>query len=254
MTLAPVKSIFLEEITHINHGFFTRNGGSSNGIYSSLNVRSSSNDNPLSVKTNRQKIADYFNISEKKLFFLNQQHYNFVNFVDENSEGRLDGDGLVTSLSGVGLCIITADCTPVLFADSKNKIIGACHAGWKGALSGIIENTLTKMVAIGAEKANIIAATGPCIGYNSYEVGEPFYNTFLLEDKNANPFFKNINNTKYFDLRAYVAYRIKRCGVRNIDVLPNDTCAESVNFFSYRRSFKNNEQDYGCQVSVIVSK
>lgn len=249
MILTPLTSVYLNKITSINHGFFTRKGGVSNGIYASLNLRSSSLDNPDHLRHNRQKMADYFKIPFENLIFLNQQHYNHVHTVEHNPQKRLNGDGLVTKLQQIGLVIITADCIPMLLADPQNKIIGACHVGWKGALSGVIQNTISKMQQLGAETENIIAAMGPAIGVDSYEISKDFYEHFLKQDIKAKVFFKN---KKYFDLKGYALSCLNNAGLTKIEVLANDTFTEKETFFSYRRSFKNQEPDYACQASVIM--
>ena len=250
--MKPLTSPLLSQVDFIKYGFFTRNGGVSTGLYSSLNLRSSSNDSPDNIKQNRQIIADFFSIPSQNLIFLNQQHQNNAHIVTNTSIARFDGDGLVTKTSQIGLCIITADCVPILLFDNTQKIIGACHAGWKGALGGIIENTILKMESLGAKRENIIAAAGACISVESYEVNDDFYQTFLAKDNNGKIFFKTIENQMFFDLKSYVENRLKLSRIKQIDILKNDTFQDTEKFFSYRRSVKNNEADYGCQVSVII--
>lgn len=247
-------SPLLSKIPYLEYGFFTRNGGVSTGLYSSLNLRSSSADNLSNIKQNRQIVADYFKLSSENLIFLNQQHHNDVHIVKDIKTQRFDGDGLVTATAQIGLCIITADCIPILLADNHKSIVGACHAGWKGALNGVIENTILKMESLGAERKNITASAGASIGIDSYEVGNDFYHNFISKDNSSERFFKTIGNQKHFDLKSYVGNRLKQNQITNIYISKNDTFLEQNNFFSYRRSFRNNEPDYGCQVSVIVIK
>ncbi|MGD9637684.1 MAG: peptidoglycan editing factor PgeF [Alphaproteobacteria bacterium] len=252
--IPPLVSPQLNDCLAIKHGFFSRCGGVSKGFYASLNLRSSSKDDYTNIQENRKRVASFLDLNPENLIFLNQQHYNQVNIVENINTPRFDGDGLVTKISEIGLCIITADCVPVLLADNENKIIGACHSGWKGAFSGIIENTVQKMIDIGASLPNIVAGIGASIDVASYEVGEDFYQKFLQQDASAKDFFKDIKGQKHFNLKEYVAAKLKNCGIKKVDILLNDTFLEEETFFSYRRSTKRAEADYGCQVSVIVIK
>ena len=149
--------------------------------------------------------------------------------------------------------MLTADCMPVLFCDPKKKIIGCTHAGWKGALNGIIENTVDKFLKLNSEPQNIIAAIGPCINHQSYEVGIDFYQKFIRKDKKNEKFFAILNNEKYlFDMRSYVNEKIVGLGIECIDHIKMDTFSDKENFFSYRRSKKDNDKDYGRCISVII--
>ena len=253
--LLIVNAQNLDGLNGIKHGFFGRKGGTSSGIYSSLNCGFSSNDNPKNVKQNRQKICDFFGIELGNLLNPYQIHSNIAQYINEIF--RKDGprvEAFVTDNKGIAIGILTADCAPILFADEKNGIIGAAHAGWQGAFNGVIENTIDLMVEKGASLENIKAAIGPCIGQESYEVSQEYYDRFIEQSKDNKRFFKNgIEPNKYqFSLKAYCASRLKKAGVIDIDVLKHDTCALENDFFSNRRRNKAGESDYGRNISVIM--
>ncbi len=237
----------------ISHGFFTKNGGVSSGIYSSLNCALGSNDSKLNVLENKKIIADIIGVDVKNLCVLSQVHSNKIVIVNSPDDCEfVEADAMVTKEKNIAIGILTADCVPVLFADEKAGIIGAAHAGWKGAISAILENTIDKMCELGALRENIIAATGPCIGGKSYEVGVDFYDNFIDKNMDNKQFFIPQNKDKYlFDIRKYVAYRLLNSGISDVDVIKNDTFIEENNFFSYRRSTLRNEADYGRQITVI---
>lgn len=237
----------------VKHGFFTRNGGASDGIYSSLNCGVGSKDLSATVKENRNRALKTLT-NNAKLFGLYQIHSNKIIYVDEKSQDRAEADALVTDKKNIALSILTADCTPVFFCDSKNNIIAAAHAGWNGAISGIIENTVQKMLELGAELPSIQASIGPTIAQASYEVGEEFYQTFC--DKNSSwskLFIPSKNHSHHmFDLPAFVEMQLKNAGVRQISNVKRDTYAEAEEFFSYRRSCHQKEADYGRNISIIT--
>lgn len=237
----------------IKHGFFTKNGGVSEGLYSSLNVGLGSNDTRENVEKNRELAMQALG-TKSNLHSLYQVHSNKVVVVDDKFNGKTEADALVTDKPNVAIGILTADCTPVLFADADIKIIGAAHAGWKGAHSGVLENTVDAMKKLGAK--NIFAAIGPTISQASYEVGAEYYERLIDGNKENTRFFiDSIKPDHYmFDLPAYVTYRLTEAGIKSISDVSRDTCAEADIFFSYRRSCLKNEPDYGRNLSVIELK
>lgn len=239
----------------VKHGFFGRAGGVSSGIYEGLNCGFSSNDLPKNVKQNRILVANYLGIEYKNLINPYQVHSNICDIID--APFAKDGprmDAFVTKSSGLGIAILTADCTPILFADEENGIIGAAHAGWQGAIGGIIANTVKCMCDNGANKSNIKAVIGPCIAKPSYEISKEFYDRFIDEEKNNDSYFEKAKSEGkfYFDLKAYCANKLKMAGVTKIEILPHDTCALEDDFFSNRRRNHRNETDYGRNISVIA--
>lgn len=253
--LEPFIAENLSSLNSIKHGFFGRKNGVSSGIYASLNCGYGSNDDAKNVKQNRKKIAEHFGIELENLLNPYQIHSNIAQYINEGF--KKDGprvDAFVTDRPKLAIAILTADCAPILFADYENKIIGAAHAGWQGAFSGIIESTINLMLEKGANISNIKAAIGPCIGQESYEVTQEYYDRFINADKNNSKFFKEgIEIGKYqFSLKAYCASRLKKAGIIDINVLPQDTCKLENDFFSNRRRNKLGEADYGRNLSVIM--
>ncbi len=251
VTLGP-----LNDIDGIRHAFFTRLGGVSTGLYSSLNCGLGSGDDARAVRENRARAMDALELDADRLTTLYQVHgREVVTLAAPLGEGeRPKADALVTATPGVALGILTADCVPVLFCDAKARVIGAAHAGWKGAIGGVLEATLDAMAKLGAEPARVSAGIGPCIAQRSYEVGPEFPAPFLAEDPDNARFFApgRVEEKWMFDLRGYVGARLARAGVGEIGALPNDTCGEADRFFSYRRSCLNGEPDYGRGLSAIV--
>lgn len=250
------KSRTLSKVKNIEHVFFGRNGGVSKGIYSSLNCGPGSSDKPEDVKKNREIVLKELSLSDRKLCTLYQCHSNKVVTVKktETCNQKTEADALVTNSKEIVLGILTADCAPVLFFDEHSAIIGAAHAGWKGALYGILENTVAAMREFGSLNQNIVAAIGPCIGPESYEVSEDFRKKFLREDDSSYDFFKMIakQNHYLFNLPGYAEHRLRTLGLKSIEWIGLDTLSDEKNFFSYRRSCQRNEQDYGRQVSIIA--
>ncbi|OAN53985.1 peptidoglycan editing factor PgeF [Magnetospirillum moscoviense] len=246
----------LNEIMRIRHAFFTREGGVSTGIYASLNCGPGSNDEPSAVAENRSRAMAMLNLPDKALVTVHQAHTAESILVDAPfaSDSRPVADGMVTTRPGLALGILTADCAPVLFADRKGGVIGAAHAGWKGALAGILDNTLARMAEQGAKAKNVVAAIGPCIGQRSYEVGPDFPAAFLAESADNADFFAPSPKAGHFlfDLPGYVSRKLARLGVQDVTRLPADTLRDKARFFSYRRTTLAGEPDYGRQLSVIV--
>lgn len=246
----------LNDVARVRHAFFTRNGGVSSGLYASLNCGYGSADAPDNVTRNRALAMEMMEQPASALVTVNQQHTAEVVTVREPwafAAGPV-ADAMVTDVPGIALGILTADCVPVLFADAERPIVGAAHAGWKGALGGVLEATLRAMVALGAAPERITAAVGPSISQRSYEVGPEFPLPFLAEDAENEQFFAPSRREDHFmfDLPAYVARKLARQGVTEVIRTPCDTCREADRFFSYRRATQSGEPDYGRCLSAIV--
>jgi len=242
----------LSSIPHIRHGFFGREGGVSEGLYDSLNCGYGSGDDLDKVTENRTRVCSALG-TDAPLLTAFQVHSAKVVTVATPWQWKdsPEADALVTNQPNIPLGVLTADCLPVLFADTENRIIGAAHAGWKGAIGGVLEATLHAMRELGAE--NIIAAIGPSIAQDSYEVGAEFYQRFVEESPaNASHFKSSANGGHYmFDLPGYAKARLVAAGIKNIHLLAEDTCAQEGRFFSYRRTCQRADKAYGRQVSVI---
>ncbi|MEM6811734.1 MAG: peptidoglycan editing factor PgeF [Pseudomonadota bacterium] len=242
----------------IQHGFFTKQGGVSEGIYESLNCGKGSDDDTDKVKENRARVAGHFGQSEAMLCTLYQNHSDQAVIIKQPEDcNGIKADALVTDQPHLVLGILTADCGPILFSGETNEgkpVIGAAHAGWKGAIGGILENTVLTMREIGAQK--ISAAIGPCIGPKSYEVSAEFTEPFLSQDQSNERFFKetNKNNKLMFDLPGYIASRLALLDLNQVIISGHDTYAEENDFFSYRRKTHRSEPDYGRQISAIIIK
>lgn len=252
----PIRSALLSDATGggIEHGFFTRKGGVSEGLYAGLNVGLGSKDAPAAIQENRARVAAWFGRSVEDLATLYQIHSADVVTVDAaNKSERPQADGHVTATPGVILGVLTADCGPVLFADPQARVIGAAHAGWKGALGGVLEATIEAMIALGARRERIVASLGPSISQASYEVGPEFVARFVELNPTWARFFKPSEKPEYsmFDLPALTVERLRAAGVQaeNID---RCTYADEENFFSYRRTTHRKEDDYGRQISAIM--
>jgi len=247
-----ISSAHLSEIQNISHGFFTRRGGVSEGIYASLNCGPGSRDNSSHVQQNRARV-----LAEMKgeiLHTLYQCHTaNVVEITKNAAPHAAPADAMVTNMPGMVLGILTADCAPVLFSDGR--VIGAAHAGWKGAVGGVLENTIAAMQKLGAAPQYITAAIGPCIAQQSYEVGPDFVEPLLIADPSNLSFFLPSHRhpgRSMFDLPGYVEARLRAAGIVHIDRIARDTCAEENEFFSYRRSCLHGEPDYGREISCIM--
>ncbi len=244
----------------ISFGFYGRQGGVSGGIFSSLNCGPGSGDSLEAVFENRARVANDLHADEQDIVTPWQIHSNTcleAQAIFPNGENRPKGDGLVTDKAGLPLGVLTADCAPVLFHGRKadrSPVIGAAHAGWGGALKGILESTIDGMMQLGAIPTTIRAAIGPCIGPKSYEVSAGFETPFLEEDPSAEHFFKAGAREGHlmFDLPGYVAARLARAGVRDVVMTDHDTYADVQGCFSYRRACHAGEPDYGRQLSAIV--
>lgn len=237
------------------HGFFGRAGGVSEGIYRGLNCGPGSKDVPEHIAENRRRVAASFSQAPEQLCTLYQIHSPDVVSVNAPfGEARPQADALVTNRPGIVLGILTADCAPVLFADAQAGVIGAAHAGWKGAHGGVVENTIAAMEALGARREQIAAVVGPCIAQVSYEVGPEFVARFTA-DEQAQYFIPSTRaQHAQFDLAGYVTGALRRAGVAQVSALMVDTCANEEAFFSYRRTTLRGEPDYGRQISAIALK
>jgi YfiH family protein len=250
-----IKSSIICDEPGIQHGFFTRQGGVSTGIYASLNCGLGSADDPAHVTVNRARCAEMLGIAPAALVTAYQVHGTEV---AEVTAPWMPGNGpkadaLVTTQRGVALGILTADCTPILLADHKAGVVGAAHAGWKGAKAGVTDAVVAAMIRHGATAGNIVAAVGPVIGSASYEVGPEFRQAFLDDDREAAVFFSDgPRGRPHFDLPAFVVHRLEVLNLGGIDRIEADTCADAERFFSYRRSCLNGEPDYGRQLSAIA--
>ena len=237
----------------LTHAFFTRNGGVSTGLYESNNIAYGAADDPAHIDENRSRAARRLGVAG--LVTLNQKHTPEVVVVEEawTRETTPVADAMVTKRRGVALGILTADCAPVLFADAEAGVVGAAHAGWRGAFDGVIGNTVEAMEDLGARAERIVAVIGPCIAQPSYEVGAEFVARFVEMDPDLARFFGPSPKPEHahFDLPAFVAHLAGIAGVGRILVDGSDTCTLADRFFSYRRSTLRKEPDYGRQVSAI---
>jgi len=243
----------LKNFSNINHCFFSKNGGVSQGIYNSLNCGLGSGDKKENVLKNLSIVSQKIGLNTKNLFTMNQTHSNKVVVINDTNilARRIDSDALVTNKKNIAISVLTADCVPILIYDEVNQIIASIHAGWRGAFGGLIENTLNEIIRIsGNGKINV--AIGPCIGVNNYEVGHEFYTSFIQKSKKNQKFFFSTPKNKFlFNLRKYVNSKFQELGVNYIENIDFDTYSDNKNFFSFRRSQKVGEKDYGRCISVI---
>ncbi len=237
---------------NIKHCFFSRKGGVSKGIYQSLNCGKGSRDNKINVLKNLSLVSKKMGVHKKKLSLMYQTHSNKVIIINKRNKNckRFKSDALITNIKGVALGVVTADCVPIILYDIENEIIGCVHAGWKGTSLGIIENTIKKFKKINSGN-KIFASVGPCIGKKSYEVDINFYKKFITKSKkNSLYFVKKNKDKKLFNLRKYVNDKLLKLNVK-VDHVIHDTFKEKSKFFSYRRSQKLGESDYGRCISII---
>ena len=241
----------LKTFKNLKHCFFSRKGGFSKGIYTSLNCGRGSGDSKKNLSNNFKLIAKKMNIISGNLVLMHQTHSNkVIEIKKKNFEKKIFSDAIITKIKGIALCVVTADCVPILLFDPKSKIIGCIHAGWRGAFSGIIKNTVIKMKKY-SSNSKIYACIGPCIGFKNYEVDIKFFNKFIKQSKKNNKYFEKKNNfKKLFNLRKFVTDLLLELGVE-IDHVNRDTFKEKNYFFSYRRSLILKERDYGRCLSAI---
>jgi YfiH family protein len=252
----PLRSPLLEKAKAqgIRHGYFTRIGGVSKGIYRGLNIGTGSADDQTLVQENRRRVAQWMGVPSNHLLTAYQIHSPDVIVAREPFLGeRPKADAIVTDRPGIAVGASTADCGPVLFTDSETRVIGAAHAGWKGAFTGVLENTITAMEGLGAKRENIVAVLGPSIGPANYEVGPEFIERFTSIDAENSRYFAPSGKAGHslFDLNTYTVDRLRKAGVV-AECLGRCTYAEENLFYSYRRTTHRKEADYGRQVSAIV--
>ncbi|MDI7860890.1 peptidoglycan editing factor PgeF [Rhizobiaceae bacterium n13] len=253
---SPIGCPILSELSgdRIRHGFFTRQGGVSEGIYRGLNVGLGSHDLRENVLHNRTMVADWFGMPLERLATVHQVHSPDVVVVDDSYDGaRPQADAMVTATPGVIIGVLTADCGPILFADPESGVVGAAHAGWKGALDGVLENTIDAMIALGARRDQIRATVGPSISRKNYEVGPEFVARFLAKDRGYDTFFTPSARPGHamFDLQGLTVKRLQDAGVQ-ASSLGLCTYPDAERFYSYRRTTHAGEPDYGRQISAIA--
>ena len=249
MTLEILTS---EHLAPAHHGFFTRRGGASSGIFRGLNCGTGSSDQRAAVDLNRARVAKAMNVPPEALISLRQIHSAQVLTITDPAEPRENADAMVTDTPGLALSVLTADCQPILFHDPAAKVIGATHAGWRGALDGVLEATLSAMEALGASRGNTTAIIGPSISQRAYEVGPEFLDDFLADDPDNSRFFANGSGDRMmFDLQGFGLHRLRRAGIGHAEWTRHCTYSDADRFFSYRRSIHENEADYGRLISSI---
>lgn len=247
----------LEIVTHdalrpLRHGFFTRRGGASSGIFSGLNCGTGSSDLREAVSINRERVAEALGVGPSDLVGVNQVHSPDVVTVTGPLAAPVRADAMVTTVPGLALTVLTADCQPVLFADHAAGVIGAAHAGWRGALAGVLEATLDAMEALGARREQTVAIIGPTISQRAYEVGPEFLDAFLAEDDGYSRFFAAGNGDRaHFDLPGFGLHRLRTAGVGRAEWTRHCTYSDPERFFSFRRSVHRHEADYGRLISAI---
>ena len=240
----------------VSHGFFTNRGGVSGDIYASLNCGFGSNDEASNVLQNRSIVAETLGVPGARVNTPYQTHSSDVVTTSDGwgPEAAPKADAVVTNTPNIVIGVLTADCAPVLFVDPVNKVVAAAHAGWRGAVGGVLQNTVEAMRSLGAQRRHIVAAVGPCIGVKNYEVGPEFYDQFLSIDPDYNSYFILNEETgkHHFDLRGFAVSRLEDIGVQKAIATPFCTYEDQTQFFSYRRNTHNSVADYGRQVSAIV--
>ena len=245
----------LKKFKNIKHCFFSRKNGFSKGIYESLNCGLGSNDEKTNVLKNLELVSNKIGCKKNCLVTLNQIHSSKATYFEnkQSIKNKLTGDAIISKVRNIGFGILSADCAPLLFYDPKNKIIGCAHAGWKGALNGVIKNTIKKFNELDTKNNDLIAVVGPCIKKENYEVKSDFYEKFISSNKKNSIFFEKISNEKYiFDLRGFINNEIINMNIKNIENIEMDTFSEKELFYSCRRSHFNKEKDYGRCISVIL--
>src|SRR5664279_1051462 len=251
-----LQALSLSELAGIHHGFFTRSGGVSHGVYATLNGGVGSNDAPENVAENRARMAVALGVAPDHLLTAYQIHSPDVVVAEHpwTQANRPRADAIVTRTPRLAIGVSTADCGPLLFADAEARVIGAAHAGWRGALTGVIEATVAAMEKLGAERARIAAALGPTIQQPNYEVGPEFVARFSAADADNARFFVASPNAGHamFDLPGYIAVRVQRAGIVNFEDVGLCTYAEPDRFYSFRRATHRNELDYGRHINAIA--
>lgn len=253
MGLNPITHPLLDK-AGVRHGFFTREGGVSEGIYAGLNAGVGSRDDPAMVTDNRRRVAEWMGGGLDDLCGCYQIHSALARVAEAGWAGeRPEGDAVVAAVRGPVASVLTADCAPVLFADAEASVVAAAHAGWKGALGGIIHSTVAAMEALGASPARMVAVVGPCIAQASYEVGADYQERFAHHDPGSERFFAPgaAENKRLFDLPGFVLWRLEQAGVADAAWTGDDTRADADRFYSNRRAFLAGEPDFGRLISTI---
>ena len=248
-----VNPLTHKSLKNVSHGFFTRIGGYSKGIYAGLNAGLGSDDQKRDVIANRDVIRR--KMKADVLCSAYQIHSSSVAVIDGRPwdlDTAPDVDAIVTNQENILIGVLTADCGPVLFSDKENGVVGCAHAGWKGAIDGVLENTVKEMVNLGAKRKNIVAVLGPCIAQKNYEVGDEFKVKFCNVKSTNSEFFKPNGMRYLFDLKGYIESRLKKMKLAQVSVMKEDTYADEKQFYSYRRAMHNREPDYGRQISTIM--
>ncbi|MEC7965151.1 MAG: peptidoglycan editing factor PgeF [Pseudomonadota bacterium] len=249
MTLEILTSDLLAPV---RHGFFTRKGGASSGIFEGLNCGQGSSDQAEIVEINRSRVADAMEVALPDLVTLHQVHSAEVAVVDAPLTDRPKADAIVTKTPGLALGILTADCQPVLFADHTAGVIGAAHAGWRGAVAGVLDNTIAAMEELGAKRDRIHAVIGPCISQRAYEVGPELLDDFMAEDATNSRFFAQGSGDRYqFDLPAFGLHKLRTAGIAQAEWSRHCTYSDPDRFYSYRLSTHEGQADYGRLISCI---
>lgn len=255
MTPTPtLQSSRLGDLPGIRHAFFTRRGGVSSGLYESLNVGRGSGDEPGAVEENRRRITAWFGAQPAALRTVYQTHSALAHVADAAWTQPPEGDALVAVTPGLVCGALSADCAPILIADARARVVASVHAGWRGAIGGVVASAVAAMEGLGAKPERMVAAVGPCIGPDSYEVGLEFLDRFIADTPANQRFFRPgaHDDKRLFDLPAYVLQRLAEAGVNNSEWIGRDTCADEFLFFSNRRAVLRGEADYGRLLSAIM--
>jgi YfiH family protein len=251
-----LQAASLSALAGVRHAFFTRDGGVSDGIYASLNGGPGSDDAPARVAENRSRMAAALGVEPDRLLTAYQIHSPDVVTIERpwEPQERPRADAIVTRTPGLAIGVTTADCGPVLLADEKAGVIGAAHAGWRGAATGVLEATIAAMERCGADRGRLVAALGPMIRQPNYEVGPEFVRQFKADDGANERFFQPSLRPDHalFDLPGYIAARLAAAGIRRVEDLGQCTYSDPTRFFSYRRSTHHNEPDYGRHINAIA--
>jgi len=249
MTLEILTS---DSLLPLRHGFFTRKGGASSGIFEGLNCGQGSSDQTEIVAINRNRVAEAMQVDPTHMAAVHQVHSADVITLTGPRPDKPKADAMVTATPGIALSVLTADCQPVLFADPRAGVVGAAHAGWRGALDGVLEATLEAMQALGAHREDITAIIGPTISQAAYEVGPEFIDEFIADDPQNSRFFAGgTDDRMQFDLPAFGLHRLRRAGVGTAEWIRHCTYSDASRFYSYRRTTHAGQADYGRLISVI---
>lgn len=249
MTLDIITS---DALSPLRHGFFGRSGGASSGVFAGLNCGYGSSDQKEAISINRGRVAEAMDVPSDALVGVHQIHSADVIAVTTVLGEMPKADAMVTATPGLALSVLTADCAPVLFADAEAGVIGVAHAGWKGALGGVLEATIDQMIALGSERESITAVIGPTISQQAYEVGPEFMETFEAEDEHALRFFAGGDGDRmHFDLPSFALWRLRCAGVGSAEWTRHCTYAAPERFYSYRRATHNKDADYGRLIAAI---